>query len=320
MLKYNFIRIIAFISVILLFFSVSVYDPSVYAKTQIMEDGYLAQIDGESGVTIGLDLNVRSVATNVIISNTDGESITLNNLNIGNGAGGNFHVSTNIITDIGTAGGRTWLSTDGLSLPSSAEGICVTATDITVVGTATQHLGDLAIKGIFMGRDVTTVNGAAIYPTLTGTSPSYTLMSAHSSGTGIDIYSSQATYVDNLTWTINTAASSTSTFALSGIYLYGASTSIADGDPANWGATLTGNAIIGSNGTGYDYASIDVGSNGSANGTILRLSLPQHSSMRIRNIYLGGTSFRGTATDNLSMYRLNITVRNVYDHGGGLIY
>ena len=341
MLNYNFIRASAFTLIILLIFSVSVYDPSVYAKMQVMEDDHLAQIEGEAGVTLGLNLTVRSVANNISISNGTGAGMndainlglptsTSGSVFIGDGADPslNFSVSTNIISDIGTSGGRTWLSTSGVMLPSSANGIGVKINQLNAkVDGTIYNLGpnltsgspSLLITGIFMGRDVTQVGATAITPTLTGTSPMYTRIGVHDGSAGkkagVSFYSETATYIRHLRWDWGEGGYADDQLNISGIYLYGYADTDIGMDNNNWGTTMTGNMKIGHNGTAVDYATIDVGSNGSPSGTILRLSMPNSGNMRIKNFTMGSDNFGSIASEGQNFTRLIITVRNLQLHG-----
>jgi hypothetical protein len=360
MLNYNFIRASAFTLIILLIFSVSVYDPSVYAKMQVMEDDHLAQIEGEAGVTLGLNLTVRSVANNISISNGTGAGMndainlglptsTSGSVFIGDGADPslNFSVSTNIISDIGSSGGRTWLSTSGVMLPSSANGIGVKINQLNAkVDGTIYNLGpnclsapfnypSLLITGIFMGQDVTSVGGIALTgigtngpTTLTGTSPMYTRIGAHDGSAGkragVSFYSEMATYIDHLRWDWGEGGYPDDQLNISGIYLYGyadtdigANEELAPKSAGNdkWGTTVTGNMKIGHNGTAVDYATIDVGSNGSPSGTILRLSIPNSGNMRIKNFKMGSDDFGSIASEGQNFTRLIITVRNLNASG-----
>lgn len=327
MLNYNFIRDSAFTLIILLIFSVSVYDPSVYAKMQVMEDDHLAQIEGEAGVTLGLNLTVRSVANSISITNASGDAINLGlptstsgSVFIGDGADPSqpFSVSTDIISDIGSdSSGRTWLSTSGVMLPSSANGIGVMINNLsaTIDGT-TRNLGALAIAGIYMGRDVTQVGTTTINPTLTGTSPMYTQIGVHDGSAGkkagVSFYSETATYINSLYWAVGTDGSF---FNLFGIYLYGYVDSNIGATNNKWGTTVTGNMKIGHNGTAVDYATIDVGSNGSPSGTILRLSMPNSGNMRIKQFTMNNNNFGPIANEGQNFTRLIITVRNLNASG-----
>lgn len=312
MLNNNFIRVITFISIILLFFTVSVYDPSVYAKIQAIEDDSLAQINGESGVTLSLNLTVGSVATSVSLGNSSNQYIEFvgdgtpgNALIIGNSAApkDGFGVSTNVTIDVGTSGGQTWLSMNGLALPSStANGINVYAGNLTIVDPTggTQHLGNIAISGIVLGQGVT-VSGA---PNLTGVSPVAMNITGHS-GSGITINASMAAYVKSLTWYLNTSGG---TMSLSNIYVYSYTQDNGGTTQDSWNQITTGNAMI-------NNMTMDIGSNGSANGTILAINAPMSASIRVGNAYMGGTNFGPIESNGMTVSRCIVTIRNLNASG-----
>lgn len=306
MLNNNFIRVITFISIILLFFAVSVHDPSVYAKIQAMEDDSLAQINGEAGVTLSLNLTVSSVATSVSLGNSSGQYIefigdggtTANALIIGNSATlhDGFGVSTNVTFDVGTSGGQTWLSINGLTLPSStANGINVYANNLTIVdGSTITGLGNLAITGIVLGQGVT-VSGA---PSLSGVSPVAMNITGHSGG--VTMNASMAAYVKSLTWQLNTSGT---TASFSNIYVYAANNDLEGTTQDSWTTPRTGNAAM--------SMTMDIGSNGSANGTILAINESMSASIRVGNVNMGGTNFGPIEMNGMSVSRCLITIRHL---------
>ncbi|MGD0277811.1 MAG: hypothetical protein ABSC11_00740 [Smithella sp.] len=307
MLNNNFIRVITFISIILLFFAVSVYDPSVYAKIQAIEDDSLAQINGESGVTLSLNLTVSSVATSVSLGNSIGQYIefvgdggtTANALIIGNSTTlhDGFGVSTNVIMNVGTSGGQTWLSINGLALPSTAGGINIYADNLTIVNPVQGNLpaiGNIAITGIVLGQGVT-VTGAS---TLSGVSPVAMNITGHSGG--VTMNASLAAYVKSLTWYLNTSGT---TMSLSNIYVYAANDDLAGTTQNSWTSPLVGNAAM--------SMTMDIGSNGSANGTILAINAPMSASMRVGNLNMGGTDFGPLEMNGMSVTRCLVTIRHL---------
>jgi hypothetical protein len=302
----NNIRVITFISIFLLFFAVSVYGPSVYAKMKVMEDDYLSQIEGEAGVTMGLNVTVRVVADTLKISNDAGEYIQSIGFGIDNGSGGNLTINSSTTQDVGTSGTRTWLKMTSPTI----ENMRVYASGLTVSSsTGTYGVGDLSITGIYMGSNVTTVTPNYIM----GSTPYFRIGahdgSAGKGSAGFDIYSEQAMYINDLTWTYATGK----TVNVSGIYMYAANTNIPSGTPSGW-VTLTGDMIMGSNGSGEDLARVDVGSN-TSNGTILRISMPTYGSTRIRSFTMNGQNFGCIASDNTRLYTLNLTLRNLNSAG-----
>ncbi len=330
MFNYNFLRVNAFILIMLLLFSVSVYDPSVYAKMQVIEDDDLAQIEAQTGITINLNMTVNSVANNIIISDgtdsiyfgTPGASSPNVFIGLGTNPAQPVSVVTNIDQDVGVLNGLVYLRqrfVNGLPGDGGSNagiGILINNIGANIKG-QTVSLGNLLINGIYMGvnaiTSTSTPYGSNVVANLiTGTTGMETYITPHASGgTGFSFWSRQSAYINNLTWTVGT---STSPFSVSGIYMYGANTTIADGNPANWG-TLTGYSQVGNNGTSSDFAQVDIGSNGSANGTVLRLYLTATGSTRIASISLGGQNFGPSATDNMNLSRLILTIRNLNASG-----
>jgi hypothetical protein len=331
MLRYN-IKVVAFVSVFLLFFAVSVYGPSVYAKMKMMEDDYLSQVEGEAGVSMDLNVTVRVVANTLKISNDAGDYIQSSVFTIDNGSGGNISVTGSSNTDVGTSGTRTWLYmtspaiTDmrvyAPNLTVSSIYYARTFTNGTMTanvdsGTLSDNLGSLSITGINMGRSVT-----GITPNYTMGGTPFVRIGAHSGSTGIDIYSEQATHIKGLTWTYGTGA--TAAVSLSGIYMYAANTALdipvgaANAfrltNPATWD-TPYGNMIIGGNNVdAISYATIDVGSN-TTNGAILKISAPMTGNQRVGNFTMNGFSFGPFISDNINLYTLKLTVRNLNSAG-----
>jgi hypothetical protein len=341
MLNQNFIRVYVFILIIFLLFSVSVYDPSVYAKMKVIEDDDLAQIEASTGITIGLNMTVRSVANSISINNGINDSINFGtvsgsspNVFIGLGTDPTQNVSIvgNFDQDVGTLGGVTYLRqrfTEGIpGVAGSNAGLGIKINDFNAnIDGTTRWLGNLQIRGIYMGVNVTSTSTpygtnvtSALLP---GTLGMETWIRPHASHTGIEFWQSQALYIHDLTWTLNSGGSAV---VVSGIYMYGANATIPSGDPTGWGA-LTGVSQIGHNGTSRDWAQIDIGSNGSTNGTILRISMPQYGSMRIKNITLpnnninspvpnSSNNFGPNCSDNMQINRLLLTIRNLGVYGG----
>lgn len=331
-----FIRIFAFVSIILLFFSVSEYYPSVYAKMQVMKDDDLSQIDGEAGVTLGLNMSARFVANSITLSNNYGTTpdyISLGNseatgnfVYIANGTGYStpFEISTNVISDVGTNSSGTWLYTQGMVMPSSSAGIGVFVNSIIVNADGDRDdIGNLAITGIYLGRDVLAslqsaqggINAGNITYTA-GTSFMRISSRAAGTGTGIRLYASNGGYIDKVMY----SASAGSNVTVSGIYMFSAQQSIASGSPNAWSSTtLTGNMLIGHNGTAEDDATIDIGNNGGAtiggNGVIMRLSLPNFGSLRVKNFAINGASLGPIAADYQVMTTLRVTIRNLNSSG-----
>gem|GEM_PF-2413559 len=329
MLRYN-IKVVAFISVFLLFFAVSVYGPSVYAKMKVMEDDYLSQVEGEAGVSMDLNVTVRVVADTLKISNEAGDYIQSSVFTIDNGSGGNISVTGSANTDVGTSAGRTWLYMTTPTITNMrvyAPNLTVSSiyyartysngsmTANTASGTLADNLGSLSISGIYMGTSVT-----GITPNYTMGGTPFVRIGSHSGSTGIDIYSEQAMYIDNLTWTYGTGTSAL--VSVSGIYMYAANdtydktgaTSMLLNNASTWD-TPYGNMIIGGNNVdSVSYATIDVGSN-TTNGTILKISAPMSGNQRVRSFTMNGFSFGPFISDNMNLYTLKLTIRNLNSAG-----
>jgi hypothetical protein len=319
---YNFVRIVTFISILLLFFGVSIYDSPVYAKMKAMDEDSLSQVEGQEGITVGLNLTVSTVVTGFSFGNdltsALAQSINVGTLTVGNGAGGDYGINTNLTIDVGTntTDNTTWLYLNGLVLPSNDSGICISANDISVtVNSTTWTLGNIDITGLYMGRSLTSVTPNYI----AGDAPWLSLSGSPSGGGGVVFYAGLGLYINNVKF-----AYATDSMNISGIYIYGASPNVASGDPTSWTA-LTGNMQIGGVFKTYDkYGSVtgthntgpatfDVGSNSSSStGTEVSYNLPMALSIRIKDFQMDSThDFGPMALDNLIIYQNRITFRNL---------
>jgi hypothetical protein len=326
--SHDFIRIVTFISILLLFLGVSVYDSPVYAKMKAMDEDSLSQVEGQEGITVGLNLTVSTVVTGFSFGNdltsALAQSINVGTLTIGNGAGGGFGVNSDVTIDVGTntTDMTTWINLSGLVLPSNDSGICISANDVSITAissitgnSTTWTLGNIDITGLYMGRSLTTVTPNYI----AGDAPWLSLSGSPSGGGGVVFYAGLGLYIDKVKF-----AYTTDSMNLSGIYIYGASPDIASGTPASWPA-LTGNMQIGGVFKTYDIngnvtgtynagpATFDVGSNsGSSTGTEVSFNLPMALSMRIKDFQMDSThDFGPMALDNLIIYRSTVTFRNL---------
>jgi hypothetical protein len=336
MLRYN-IKVVAFISVFLLFFAVSVYGPSVYAKMKVMEDDYLSQVEGEAGVSMDLNVTVRVVSDTLKISNDAGDYIQSSVFTIDNGSGGNISVTGSSNTDVGSSAGRTWLY---MTTPTITN-MRVYAPNLTVSsiyytrtidndnisantpsGPLPYNLGALSISGIYLGQSVATsqMTGANPVAYTAGATP-YVRIGAHSGSTGIDMYSASGGYIDNVTWTYGTGA--TASVNVSGIYMYAANDDLDRGANVNsarlnnsstWD-TPYGNMIIGGNNVdAVNYATIDVGSN-TTDGAILKISAPMSGNQRVRSFTINGKNLGPLISDNINLYTFKLTIRNLNSAG-----
>ncbi|MFZ1038094.1 MAG: DUF6160 family protein [Smithella sp.] len=320
--SYNFVRIVTFISILLLFLGVLVYDSPVYAKMKAMDEDALSQVEGQEGITLGLNLTVSTVVTGFSFGNdltsALAQSINVGTLTVGNGAGGGYGINTNLTIDVGTntTDHTTWLYLSGLVLPSNDSGISISANDISVtVNSTTWTLGNIDITGLYMGRSLTTVTPNYI----AGDAPWLSLSGSTSGGGGVVFYAGLGLYINNIKF-----AYTTDSMNISGIYIYGASPDIASGTPTSWPA-LTGNMQIGGVFKTYDIhgnvtgtynagpATFDVGSNtGSPTGTEVSFNLPMATSIRVKDFQMDSThDFGPMALDNLIIYRNTVTFRNL---------
>jgi len=307
---------------------VSVYDSPVYAKMKAMDEDSLSQVEGQEGITVGLNLTVSTVVTGFSFGNdltsALAQSINVGTLTIGNGAGGGFGVNSDVTIDVGTntTDMTTWINLSGLVLPSNDSGICISANDVSITAissitgnSTTWTLGNIDITGLYMGRSLTTVTPNYI----AGDAPWLSLSGSPSGGGGVVFYAGLGLYINNIKF-----AYTTDSMNLSGIYMYGASPNVAGGNPASWPA-LTGNMQIGGVFNTYDIhgnvtgtyntgpATFDVGSNsGSSTGTEVSFNLPMALSMRIKDFQMDSThDFGPMALDNLIIYRSTVTFRNL---------
>jgi hypothetical protein len=319
-LKHNFIKLIVFILISSFFFP-----PSLYAKMQVMSEDDLTQIDAENGITIALNTNIylqaASVGLYTDLNKTSG--IFLSSLFIGDDTGtyGSpvaFNVNSSVLLDVGTTAGRTWINISGenifnpvsITIGAGAAGTGIHIVDIN------QDLGDLYIKGLFMGRTLT--NGTSGYTppgntqTFTmGESP-YIRISGHGSASrGLDLYASMNLYIDSLEYRYR-PASTTNEVLVSGIYACNSFSGTVQ-TPSTWVAS--GNLQLGlyhpANYPAADYpVTIDVGTSGGQ--TNLNLNLPLSGSIRVNDLIMDSTHDLGPiAIDGVVMKMLNVRLYQI---------
>jgi hypothetical protein len=296
-LKHNFIKIIAFILISSFFFS-----SSVCAKMQAMSDDDLIRINAETGITIALNTDAYLKATSVGLFTTTAETsgIVLPNLVIDgtiNTTADNYtdpspvNINSTIVLDIGTLSGKTWVNISGLNIYNA---MGLTSKGIYIEDGANDRiLGDLYIRGIFMGRTLT--GGASPTPGYSppGNTNDFTMgdtpfirLGGHTGG--IDLYASMNLYVNTLEYRYKPANSSNE-FRLSGIYACNSFSGTVQ-TPSTW--VGSGNLSIGLyNPSLYnvpgetDYpATIDVGT--LSGKTYLSLNLPLSGSIRINDFQI----------------------------------
>jgi len=284
--KDNFKKVITLISIFFILFALSV-PYLVYAKMKAIEDADLAKIQGADGVTIGLNLTVGTVSgtnTTIQLSDESGGYIRLPWFTIDNGFGGNFAISTNLTVDVGSnvsVDNRHWVYISGIVLPSNNEGMGVSSNGVNISG---QVLGNLDVNGIYLGRDVSSAGYTA------GTAP-WVRISTNTGTQGIAGYAALGLYVNSVSF----AASPASSLTVSGLYV---------GSADDY---TTGPALIGFGGTGFD---VNVGTNSTTDGTMIRLSMPMQTSIHVNNFTLNGNSFGPITLDNVIFYRQWVGIRN----------
>jgi hypothetical protein len=322
MTKDNFIRVITLISILLLFFSQSVYDPSVYAKMQKIEDDNLSDVTGEA-LFLEINATVSSYVTDLSINQNEGDSIHLGPSWIGQNSAGTFYPSriySSQLADLGSLPGQTWILLGNLEFPYTTGGNTLDAyfSNLSVTGHyapyaggttfALQSLGNVAINGFQYGHNV-----YGITPWLNCGDPPFVMYSANDVS-GLELFTEFGGYVNQLTYRWNSGTTTASALTLSGIYLfygYGNSGGTS-GNPAAWSASLTGKMKLGGSYPSYNtgggvsgtrtiMASINIGTSGTR--SIIFMDMPTHGSIRIRNLNLGGLDLGPVALDDVVMYR-----------------
>ncbi len=325
MLKNKFIKIIAVILI-----SSFVLSSSVYAKMQIMSEDDLTKIDAETGITIALNTDIYLKATSIGLFTTTAETsgIVLPNVVIDgtlDTVSDNYtnpsavNVNSTLVADVGTASGKTWLNISGLNIYNP---IGLTSKGIYIEDGANDRiLGDLYLRGVFMGRTLTSGTPGYTPPGNTqtftmGSLPSITV-AAHAGG-GLDLYASLNAYINTLEYRFRPADSSNE-FKVSGIYACQSFTGAPE-YPSTW--VGSGNLRIGNfaYNTSYAYslgsittplyASMDVGASGGK--TYLCLNLPLTGSIRVNDFRMDSAgSFGPIAVDGMTMRMVKVTLYNI---------
>jgi hypothetical protein len=322
MTKDKFIIVITLISVLLLLFSQSVYDPSVYAKMQKVDDENLSDVTGEA---LMLDLNVTAsaFASDMSINNAEGDYLHFGPTSIGGDLGvGNTRFYSSQLADIGSVPGQTWILLGNLEFPAgnfaSGNTLGLSIGNLSYIGhyyngttrvrdNTLYSIGNVTISGFHYGHNV-----YGITPWLNCGSPPYIMYSANDDN-GLEINGQFGGYINQIRLNWNDVMSS---FTATGIYLYydGQSNDIATGLPTGWSTVLNGKMLMGDVMQGFNtdgslnaaknrtvMAAINIGTSG--NKSIIFMDLPMHGTIRIRNVNMGGFNMGPIAIDDVLFYR-----------------
>lgn len=326
MLKNKFIKTFLLILIASFFFT-----SSVYAKMRVMSEDDLTLVDAKNGLTVALNANIYLQAASIGLYTTTAQTsgIVLPNLVIDGTVDtttDNYtnpfavNINSTIELDIGTLSGKTWLNISGLNIYNA---MGLTSKGIYIEDGANDRiLGDLYIRGIFMGRTLT--NGTTGYSppgntqTFTmGSLPSITV-SPHATQ-GLDLYVSLNAYINTLEYRFR-PADSTNEFKISGIYACASFTGNPQ-TPSTWvgsGNLRLGNFAYNQSYGTYDkgsitttlYAAADVGT--LSGKTYLNLNLPMTGSIRVNDFRMDSTgSFGPIAVDGMTMRTVNVRLYNL---------
>jgi hypothetical protein len=325
-LKNKFIKTFLLILIASFFFT-----SSVYAKMRVMSEDDLTLVDAKNGLTVALNANIYLQAASIGLYTTTAQTsgIVLPNLVIDGTVDtttDNYtnpfavNINSTIELDIGTLSGKTWLNISGLNIYNA---MGLTSKGIYIEDGANDRiLGDLYIRGIFMGRTLT--NGTTGYSppgntqTFTmGSLPSITV-SPHATQ-GLDLYVSLNAYINTLEYRFR-PADSTNEFKISGIYACASFTGNPQ-TPSTWvgsGNLRLGNFAYNQSYGTYDkgsitttlYAAADVGT--LSGKTYLNLNLPMTGSIRVNDFRMDSTgSFGPIAVDGMTMRTVNVRLYNL---------
>jgi len=293
-------KITAFVSVLVLFFVLSMPAFIVYAKMKPVEDKDLAEIQGAQGLTIGLDLKIDalpSLGGKLRLTDESGNYIYISGmgLRLTDANWSSVNITTNVTMDVGANSGRTMVYLGGLVLPTSTSYI---TGSVNING---QDIGALNITNLYIGSNTT---NDGVGGNLTINSTPWVRFGTHSNGQqGIEGMASAGVYVNKLNLAVNNNGNSG--FFLTDLYIYAPTNDSGNANsPTTW--TMTGPALI-----GYDTShpfSVDVGSGGGT--TIVRLSLPMAANIRIANVRVSDANFGPISLDNVYFYRQWVDIRN----------
>lgn len=334
MKKYNFIIVITFVSILALVFAQSVYDTSVHAKMQSMEDDHLADVDA-AALDMDMNLTVRTVSGLVRWkdNNTPG-AIQFGSVTMDNSAGDPIRIQTMLSWDLGSTSTKTWILGSNMMFPGSAyPGARVIITNPNVVSSAgtTFSLGNhILINGIAVGQDVTSVTPQLdtqwLDPDGTGSAPAFQtawqiLSSEGSDMRGIESYGEIAAYINKIQWDFGEGGFADDQINVNGLYIYGMMQQSTPEATNTW-TTRTGAAKLGGVYPYYNvttgtivgqteqyYCSADVGSDGTNSRP--RLNFPTAGSVRAREFVFGSRNFGPIGVDDLVLYKSQLIFRQL---------
>lgn len=339
MRKYNFIIVITFISVWVLFFAQSAYDTSVHAKMKKMTDDHLADVNASS-LDINLNVYIRQVSDLIQWQDnrrglTNGNSAIQFGSMLMEGADGNpFHINTMLSWDVGSTATKTWILGSNMMMPGiGSPGMKTVLRNPAVIRAtdgATLSLGNhMMINGMIVGQSVTGMSPDLVPvwwdPDGAGAAPafqtSWQIISSEGSDTrGLESYGEIAQWIEKIQYDWGAGGGAANQINVNGLYIYGLmqnpDSAVNESNTATWttrtnamklGGTfptysLTDGNITGS--TAQLYVSADVGSDTAESRP--RLAFPQMGSMRAKEFIFGTRNFGPLIVDDQVMYQLQI--------------
>ncbi len=274
MRKYNLIKVIALILLLAFFFAQSVYDPSVHAKMQSIDDEGLSEINAKALDIDFTNFTVRAVVNDLFrLKDSQGynattsryssyDSIVIDKLEIGQGDSTNgviigpTNLSTTMSWDIGSTATQTWLLGSNIIFPAPGNGMSAVASNVylgvngtsafTSNGTPLFIANRLMIANVSVGQTMTSLTPDLSPNWQTPFSAPWIIISSEGTagGRGLEFYGEVAGHIEQirLDWQTTDPADSTSLRA-NGMYIYGLMNDIPDtgGSASNataggWGA------------------------------------------------------------------------------------
>lgn len=336
MKKYNVLIVITFISILVMFFAQSAYDPSVHARMNKMEDESLSDVTA-TALDLDMNLTVHTVVDTLFrlrdnAGGGTGNSLQFSRVEMDNGTTGTgVNIRTTLSWDLGSSSSKTWIIGTNMTFPyhtnandSTGMRTLLTRPSVTVGGSQYTIGNTIEISGITSGYDVSSLFGTAVTPALdttwdTGFLSGWLFISSEgaSGGRGLEGYGQQAAYINRIRYQWNDSGAA---LTASGLYIYGLANEYASGTPGTW-STRMGSARIGGSfptynltsgtptgaGTEELYMSADVGSGATgAIGSRVRLDIPMAGGIRLRDFTMGTQSFGPLALDGAIFYKQEI--------------